>query len=127
MCLTTTMITPVIADHDITVYKVVQEDNIGALRAPYRSRFVYQKNVEVHSTLSDPYPNEYDDNMLVDEGLHSFETFRDAGVECVYWRDCGHYHVHKAIIPAGAKYYRGKFGRYVSYASESLILKERVI
>jgi hypothetical protein len=56
-------------------------------------------------------------DSLIDEGIHSFKNLKDAN----YFASFDEKRiVAKCIIPKGSEYYVGKYGDYVSYASDTL-------
>lgn len=121
MCLYTKMETPATAEHDIEVFKVLRVDKYypNAAFSPFRSmcyRFGFKHSAVLDSCSLD---NE------VNCGMHSFGDNDGAQLERMEW-GMPDYKVFRAVIPKGALYYKGTYGMAESYASDRLIIMERV-
>lgn len=101
---------PIIATEDIVAYKVALVVK-GKPFAPFQG-IKYTINERMHAELSVRWRS-------VHEGYHSLATLEDA----VDFNDYSIGRVYQCIIPKGTQYYEGKFGDYVSYAAETIIMK----
>lgn len=114
---------PLIAEEDITVYKLLRNNGDGRLLSMYRYMH-YQIGEEYTSELK-YFTNEYpveDAIAYVEEGLHSYSS---TAIELVqFFAQNSDYNgdiiVVECVVPKGAKYYVGTFGGYDSIASDRL-------
>lgn len=127
---------PLIAEEDITCYKVLEEMDDGAFRTPYRE-VIISNNVlsseyfqNVPTKIQDEYFAIYNgfhtSNFRIEKGIHSFKTLETAKEEifilntCL--RDAAFYIVKEAIIPKGVKYW---VGRNNELCSERIVFTEK--
>ena len=106
-----------IAEKNIICYKVYVVD--GNLLSPYGREKALEEGIIAKTrlgTIESP-------NNVVYEGFHSFATLSDAVDESFIWKDETAV-IIKCTIPKLSRYYKGTFGKRISYCSESLILKE---
>ena len=138
-------IKPLIAEEDITCYKVMIREDNGQLISMVKD-FPYELNKTYHSeiglrnftTLLKGYII-----STVEEGFHSYKDIKNATLDYVCYLSGGTVMV-KCIIPKGSIYYKGyntitkdittcstmeeveKFYAYETYVSDSIIIKEIV-
>ena len=111
-----------IATEDMYVYKYLKVTGVGdfaSVTSPYRG-FQYCLGETVSAKMYIGGCGRY---YYVDAGLHSFAKFKDA--YSYTSNTLNSYYVFVCIIPKGAKYYKGKFGSKISYASDKLIVLHR--
>lgn len=120
-----------IAETDITVYKVVHNDdysipNKGCYQTLYRDADVmlgctYKSELIKEYSLDDHMPT----NAVVNIGIHSFGSLLDA------MRDgrsvTNKYYIIRCTIPKGSMYYKGSFFEATSYASDTLQYDELLL
>ena len=106
---------PKIAKKDIICYKALLKLDDGILRTPYQNSpikigEIYQSNI-------------INKNCKIEIGIHSFENIEDI----LRWVNRCYLSIYlerllkvKCIIPKGAKYYKGMFLEFNSYASNEL-------
>lgn len=127
---------PLIAEEDITCYKVLEEMDDGSLRTPYRE-VIISNNVlssecfqNVPTKIQDEdfaiYKNDFHtSNFRIEKGIHSFKTLETAKEEIFILNTClqgaEFYIVKEAIIPKGVKYWVGQNNEY---CSEKIIFKD---
>lgn len=117
--------TPMIADEDIICFKVLRDDGDGLLASPYRE-YIYVAGETEHL---DGDMRIYHDTLwqvecvTVTTGLHTFVELSAAQWERDDWGRTG-MTVYAAVIPKGAKYYKGKHGYFnkASYTSDQLLV-----
>ena len=124
-------IQPIIADHDIVCYKVLNYE-FGAYNSKPIFESIYQNmciqlgnRYNNHQRVDVVVVNEDDDDIEYEVGggfYHSFEYLTDA-IEEMY-ESCTTAIVVKCIIPKGTEYYQGTFCCDDSYASRSIIYTE---
>lgn len=116
---------PMVAEEDIICFKVLCYDGDGLLVSPYRSYGYVAGETEhldadmrvFHDTLCDgPW-------VVVQTGLHTFAALSVAEWERDDWCN-SNMAVFAAVIPKGAKYYKGEHGyaNNVSYTSDQLLV-----
>jgi len=118
MCLNTSAnAIPVMADKDITVYKVVltntflDRENDNRYKTPFMFSTV-EMGAEYTSTIEPSRVWSDSRVMRIEKGIHSFENFKDAAelVAALYHADhLGTPHIAECIIPKGSWYYKGTF------------------
>ena len=137
MCLVTNQKTAIIAEKDITVYKILGKD-LNAIFTNFKYVIGKINETEIkHSEkwyclgiideeyLNKKYPprwRRHPDLICLGEGFHSFETEEIAKIV----NDYIYKHVDnifKCVIPKGSEYYINEVGFIVS---NSLIIKEKV-
>lgn len=121
MCLVTTWKEPLIATRDIECYKVIEHKPGQDWHTPYRhmpvtlgKRYTCGK---FQKTIIEPC-------LLIEIGFHSFFFRADARKEAFQLsQNYPHlkYAFTKCKIPAGSKYWEGKFGCYPCYCSDKII------
>ena len=105
-----------IAKKDITCYKIVCEFEPGVLRTPY---------MHFPVAIGETYTSVLEDaGVAIDYGLHSFKSLHNTIREADFIRRSVTTHIVKCIIPAGSNYFVGKYGAYISYASDKLTYLE---
>jgi hypothetical protein len=141
MCLYSHSVTPLIAEKDITVYKVLDK----SLLSPYES-FEYEFN-KLFSTSKEDKHIIYDEfkwqygtvKAIIHKGyFHAFQdkisaeqevdmlTSFDYEEEDKYIKDeyKDHYFVYEAVIPKGSRYFLGYSNEI---CSEEIIIKQKLI
>lgn len=121
-------IEPIIADHDIVCYKVLNYNFGGDNSKPFFESIYQYMRIQ----LGKRYNNRQSADVVVDHEddddieysvnggfYHSFEYLTDA-IEEMY-ESCNAAVVVKCIIPKGTEYYYGTFCVADSYASRSII------
>lgn len=125
---------PLIADSDITVYKVVKI-NGNSIFAPYQDAFLgYIQNlpIKLEENGTEFETLYYDEeNAIEGGGFHSFHFLCSAITEQKWFKkwiasDVQGVIVLKCIIPKGTLYYKGLFEYTVSYCSKQLIIQKIV-
>ena len=91
--------------NDETIYNI---ECVDEYYTPYQ-----QFEVKIGETYFSKLDKWYN---IVEKGLHSFETLKDA-------KDCRDI-IAKCIIPKGSEYYKGMFNDNISYASNKLTYLE---
>ena len=122
---------PNIAEMNIDCYKIFQlsSDN-KTLVSPYRfKRYKIGRLYKIPFIRlkweKDKLKNLFE--SVINRGFHSFKNIPTA-ITLLSNTDITEYVIYKCIIPAGALYYDGKyFSNYDSYASEKIIIVEKVI
>ena len=115
MCLTNlTTKKPLIAEKDIICWKVVIIENEEILSSYKNFKYTFNELFEEELMKKS--------NGDISKGFHSFKTKKDAKWESTLWGDDSNEVVVKCIIPKGAKYYEGLFGKDKAYASNSIKL-----
>lgn len=118
MCLITKNNDPYIAEQDIICYKIYIYIN-GKYVSPYQKCDMPSINELVTTEL------QRSGDFYIEKGFHSFACLEDAEVDAE-WFGKSNYEgcIARCIIPEGSKYYRGKFGNYISYCSESIKIEK---
>jgi hypothetical protein len=129
MCLYTKQTTPLIADKDIIVYKVLEDD----LKSPYMAfQFILNK---LFSTSKEDKQILYEEFNHIQLGkiktriysgyFHAFQYEEIANQEAAYLNieEDGEYYIYEAIIPKGSKYY---LGLNYQICSEEIIIKKKI-
>ena len=111
----------VIADEDITVYKILRKTYAnGHYLSPYQN-FGYELGKENQSKL---VRIEYESGKtVIEEGLHTFVRRDEAQCNITLsGRHSEEYVIVECIIPKGSRYYVGKWGffNFESIASDTL-------
>lgn len=131
MCLRTKQTTFLVAQKDIVCYKILKVvHNVGRqnktlIRSPYYTSYTWNLGELRKSKLTSrplkytPYSNDRQINV----GFHTFKTRREARINK---NDIYLGVIFKCIIPKGSKYYLGTFGEERSYASDQIIVKEKI-
>lgn len=119
MCLVTTWKEPLIATRDIECYKVIE-------REPYRDWHTPFQNMPVvlgKGYTTNHFPTVTTPDKCVESGFHSFFFRADAREEALELSRLYRYRYAfiKCKIPAGSKYWEGKFGDYPCYCSDTII------
>lgn len=139
MCLRTKQNTPLIAEEDITVYKVVQFITDKAKSAEigkpfsyyvgaFRDEYVYEMDTVLESGLHYEEPCYGESEGFVHKGFHSLQSVTDTTKLMNFMRgqkwfsDDAEPLIIACTIPKGSEYYVGDFDKKVSYASNKLIL-----
>ena len=104
-----------VAEKDIICYKVYVVVNKDLL-SPYRREKAPKEGIIAKTRLG---TIESPDNVVY-EGFHSFATLSDAVDESFIWENETTVIV-KCIIPKLSRYYKGTFGKRISYCSECII------
>ena len=111
------------AKNDITVFKHLRVMRDGTFQTTYQ-HFTVEIGKSYHSTLkveSSPFSPYLPVLNLCDIGLHSFKSLSSVKKDVQIISPAGFEIVLvECIIPKGSAYYIGKFGHYISYASDSL-------
>lgn len=109
-----------IATHDITCYKVVM-----TRRNKYYTIY-YGKYVKIGGSYRSSIKGYYSycSCSCITKALHSYSNKRSAISDSAYKRGAA---VIRCIIPKGAVYYIGKFGKDRAYASNKLKYVELVV
>lgn len=119
MCLITTWKEPLIATRDIECYKVIE-------RGPghWHTPFMYMRIAPGGCYTTNHFSTVTILDKCVESGFHSFFFRADARKEAFrllqrfpHWK----YAFTKCKIPAGSKYWEGKFGDYPCYCSDSIV------
>lgn len=114
----------IIADKDIHCYKIFSLSNDCSIRTEYQhfpmevgKRYKDEKQVPLLTVNGGG-------GWIVGEGMfHSFAAVSGAVMESVYRYNTIAFH---CIIPKGAVYYEGAFNGYKSYASNEIIITDKV-
>lgn len=109
-----------IAEKDIKCYKVCLRTGSSTYRSPYQNAPI-QLGVKYSSKLNviELYPDGYG----VERGLHTFIS--SSGVIAFARNSYSRPPVIlRAVIPKGSCYYKGRFGSYGSYCSDTIIYTE---
>ena len=98
--------TPEIATKDIKVYKVFRCDFHGKLTSPHQHK-TYKpgstyKIKEFGISAAGTFLNNKDWRVVIYQGIHAWRAKRKA-----IRSSCPHYKIYEAIIPKGAKYFKG--------------------
>lgn len=103
-----------IATEDISCYKVVKS---------HGDRF-YTPYFRADAQLGQTYYSEFTFNHYgdVSRGLHSFKSLKAATAEADSF--IANTKIIRCVIPKGSRYYQGKFGNAISYASDTLTYLE---
>lgn len=111
---------PLIANNDITVWKIINSNNISAIRD-----FKYIKNKKYKFVKLNALRHIHYDNAIIEAGYHAYRT-RDMARYMKSDYSCeDHMKIVKFIIPKGAKYYFGTDGDIVSNTIVSGDLKSQ--
>ena len=140
MCLTTTLLKPMVAEKDIICYKVLRmwkkgwgenpedsefrkwsTDKHVTLYSYYYPKFTWEFNEIYHAEIQSEIE---DDINTLTQGLHSYIESADAKKE--YETSYISAVVVRCIIPKGSFYYAGFHGYEPGYVSNQLIIKEIV-
>ena len=140
MCLYSLQESPLIAENDITVYKVVQfitdENRSLQIGKPFcyyigafQDEYVYTMDSVIDSELSRENPF-YQDGFasVIHKGFHSLAIHDEAvylmdHMKAMKWfSPNAKPRILKCTIPKGSEYYVGDFDNKVSYASNKIIL-----
>lgn len=108
-----------IAKEDIVCYKILSENYYGELYSPFT---LFKIKTDVVMTAEGKTEIEkFRDVKRISRGyFHTFKV-RKTAVE----HSCGPRPVYECVIPKGTKYWEGKFGTALGYASKKLIVKSR--
>ena len=116
MCLVTKMTKPIIAEKDITCYKVIRKDMSSLLHPEFEWDFgwIYTSRLEAVERT--------DDAHAIYHGLHSYKTLED--LKKAYYTATIPCLAVKCTIPKGSAFYKGKHGDLEGYASSKLMIDE---
>ena len=132
MCLHATTRTPFRAEKDITCYKVFEIKTDEVLVSPYqKKRFqlgkLYTDTVKAAVFPTSPYRSDIDGGFF-----HSFMDMEGAKEEMDQLHGCRDYvngkiqlAIYECLIPKGAKMFKGRYFRALSYASRKIKVLKR--
>ena len=119
MCLLVNEKVAKVAEEEIVCYKIIVKDESGTFRTPFRGNLV-----EMNELLVEESFQFRSDGTDVHIGFHSFDSFESA-IEQVD-EDEDNYYIIQCVIPAGSRYWKGRFSSEVDdgYCSDRIIYKE---
>lgn len=121
MCLVTTWKEPLIATRDIECYKVIEH---VPHQGDWHTPFTYMRVALGGCYTIENFPVVTTEEQCVELGFHSFFFREDARQEAFRLLQLFphlRYAFTKCKIPAGSKYWEGKFGSYSCYCSDTII------
>lgn len=128
MCLKTKNLSELIAEQDITCYKIVYRKKRGTILRTYFNNFPIKKLRKYKSKIIKSR-RPYNNYQLITQALHSCPTIEDAKKVYMGNDENEISYIIKSIIPKGSIYYIGTFGSDLipSYASNTLYYTDELI
>ena len=116
MCLITKMTEPIIAEKDITCYKVIRKDMSSLLHPEFEWDFgwIYTSPIKVFERT--------DNTHAIYQALHSYKTLED--LKRAYYMATVSCLAVECIIPKGTAFYKGRHSDLEGYASSKLMIDE---
>ena len=117
MCLITKMAEPIIAEKDITCYKVIRKD----MSSLYYDDFKWKFN-KVYTSWIATFERTKNVDHAIYQAFHSYESLD--GLKKEYYMATVPCIAVKCTIPSGSRVYKGKHNQIEGYASDQLIINE---
>lgn len=140
MCLITVLKKPIVADKDLTVYKILEKRG-GVYYAPYKPEYIYgHVNIPVIPASEDLYsgcevefygcgstPKKMKGKVITGGYLHAYISYKDARetsdkINNEYYYFSQRYKVVEMTVPKGAKYYQSYDNKEI--CADTLIWEE---